>query len=182
MLRTSAFINLLTSKEKAKYADKCWDLLQRAYKDIGGFHSSPSPEALIADHFMWKLGRKNGEIVAVAVYKAQYGRKRVASATDGSAVGKQVLMEIYREDLRRAWTECSGAVERLLVKLGGDAYKIEAEFAEQLTGKPCTPSEDGYHYTRDIGGHPHEKVIIGSPQGFAARRAVAYLEALVSDT
>jgi hypothetical protein len=163
-LKTSSFLNLLTHKEKAKYVDVCWDLLQNAYKAIGGFKSSASKGDLVNDHFLWKLGRKGGRIVAVAVYKKQYGRKRVASATDGSAEGKQVLREIYKEDLSRAWTECSGAVEKTLMNLGGGNFRIPVQYATTLTGKQVQPCSDGYHYVRNIGGHAHEKIIIGTPQ------------------
>lgn len=178
--KTSAFLNLLTAKEKSKYVDVCWDILQKAYASIGGFKSSDSKEDLIKDHFLWKLGRKGDKIVAVAIYKKQFGRKRVASATDGTPVGKKVLEEIYREDFTRAWTECSGAVEKMLMRLGGEKYRIPAEYAQTLTNKPVVPAEDGFHYTRQIGDHKHEKVIIGSPEGLRIKH-VARMLRLASD-
>lgn len=163
-MRTASFINLLTPKEKAEYSEVCWDILQKAYANIGGFGSAQTPEDLAKDTFLWKLNRKGGKIVAVRIYKAQYGRKAIASATDGSHAGKAVLMEIFKEDLTRAWTECSGAVEKILMRMGGDKYIVPAEYAAKLTNKSDIEiSEDGLHYTRKIADHRHEKVIIGSP-------------------
>ncbi len=172
LTKTSKFVNLLTPKDKEKYATECWDLLQQAYKSIGGFQSAANPDQLIHDSFMWKLNVRGGKVVALRVYKAQYGRKAVASATDGTSVGKAALREIYKEDLTRAWTECSGAVEHALKKLGGEAYIVPASYAEKLTGKKVTLSEDGMHYTRRIGDHDHEKIIIGSPTGITIDRNV----------
>lgn len=165
MIRTSAFLNLISSADKQKYVNECWDLLQAAYAAVGGFKSADSPDDLVRDSFMWKLARKNGKVVACCIYKKQFGRKRIASATDNTSTGKAELMAIYKEDLTRAWTECSGAVERALMKLGGEHFMIPAEHAPTLTGKECIPSEDGFHYKRKIAGSYHEKVIIGTPEG-----------------
>lgn len=104
------------------------------------------------------------------MYKSQFGRKAIASATNGTSEGKNALFEIYKEDLTRAWTECSGPVEKVLKKLGGDSYIVPAKYAEQLTGKEVVISEDGLHYTRTIGGHSHEKIIIGTPTGITIER------------
>lgn len=169
-IRTSKFVNLISKAEKKKYADECWDLLQTAYKSIGGFHSANDPEQLINDSFLWKLNVKGGNVVALSVYKERYGRKAIAVATDGTAVGKTALMEIFKEDLTRAWVECSGSVEKVLMRMGGSAYIVPAKYAEQLTGKEVVISEDGLHYTRTIGGHSHEKIIIGTPTGITIER------------
>lgn len=122
---------------------------------------------------MWKCNRKNGVIVAVVIYKKRYGRKGIGMATDGSAAGKRALTEIFQEDLKRSWVECSGAVEKILLRTGGEKYVVPAVYAETLTGKKCTPSEDGKHYTRTIAGHDHEKIILGTPEGIHIERDVA---------
>lgn len=128
LIRTAKFVNLLTPKDKAKYVDECWDLLQEAYAYAGGFKSAPTREALIADSFLWKLNTRGGKVVALRIYKQSYGRKAIASATDGSSMGKSAIKEIYREDLTRAWAEVSGAVEATLLRLGGEKYKVPAKY------------------------------------------------------
>lgn len=172
MLRTSAFINVTTPKEKAKYVDACWDILQASYANIGGFQSAASKEELIAETSLWKMVRKNDAIVACAIYKPKFGRKCIAYGTNGSAEGKKAVVEVLRADLGRSWVECSGAVERSLLKLGGEKYRVPARYAEKLTGKKCKVSKDGWHYTRDLNGHIHEKLIIGTPTGIEIERTL----------
>lgn len=175
-VRVAKFVNLLTPRDKAKYVDVAWDMLQAAYSDIGGFKSSASKEDLVHDSYLWKLNTRKGKVVALCVYKKQYGRKMIGLATDGSSEGKSALLEILKEDLTRAWLECSGAVERMLMKLGGDKYIVPAQYASKLTGKQVIPSEDGIHYTRKIGGDMYEKVIIGTPEGMEIDRTAVQAE------
>jgi hypothetical protein len=156
------FVNLTTPKEKAKYAQEVWDILQKSYEKIGGFKSATSPEELIRDSGLWKLSRRGGRLTAVAVYKDSFGRKSIASGTDGSTEGKQDYIRIKNEDLKfkRAWAEVSGPVEKVMQRSG--AKPLPNKFAEILTGKKILElNQDGFHYTRMIAGHPHEKIIYG---------------------
>ena len=155
-------VNLRTPAEKRAYADRVWELLQQSYSSIGGFKSASSPEELVADSGLWKLVTRNGELTAVNVYKDSFGRKAIASGTNGTPQGRVDYRMVKDEDfkLKRAWAEVSGAVERIMVKNGG--RPIPAKYAEILTGKKVLEiDDDGAHYTRLIAGHPHEKVIYG---------------------
>ena len=61
---------------------------------------------------------------------------------------------------RRAWSEVSGAPEKLMAKAGAKA--VPAMYAGILTGKEILDiNPDGYHYTRLIMGNPYEKIIYG---------------------
>lgn len=156
------FVNVTTPEEKAPYADLVWDILQQAYGAIGGFKGAANAEELVHTPGLWKLSRRKGKIVAVALYKDMYGRKAIAFGTDGSIDGKRDFYNLRDEDLKlnRMWVEASGAIEKVLVK--ANAKPIPAKYASALTGKEILEiNPDGYHYTRLLQGHPHEKIIFG---------------------
>ena len=146
-----------------KYADQVWSLLQKSYEKAGGFHSADDIPDLISKTNMWKIVVRNGIVTAANLYRDLHGRKSIAAGTDGTQQGKRDYMMVKDADIRyrRAWSEVSGAPERLASKAG--LRPLPAKFAAMLTGKEIVEfNSDGYHYTRMISGHPHEKVIYGS--------------------
>lgn len=159
-------VNAFDPTQKLKYADEVWDILQKSYANVeGGFGTASSIEELIEKSSLWKLVTRDGRVTAVAIYRDQLGRKSIASGTDGSRQGKADYMMIKNADvkLRRAWAEVSGAPEALMKRTGLKA--LPSKFAPVLTGKEILEyNDDGYHYTRLIGGQPHEKVIYGAVQ------------------
>ena len=76
-------INLHKTEDKALYADEVWDILNKSYSKIGGFKSAASKEELVDKSGLWKLITRNGEITALNIYKNQYGRKSIATGTNG---------------------------------------------------------------------------------------------------
>lgn len=159
-------VNAFDANDKTRYADQVWEILQRSYAKIpGGFATASSVEELIAKSQLWKMVVRNGRVTAVNVYKDQYGRKSIASGTDGSDQGRADYMMIKDTDIKlgRSWGEVSGSPERLLARSG--ATPMPAKFAPMLTGKKILSyNPDGIHYTRLINGEPHEKVIYGVVQ------------------
>ena len=157
-------VNAFDNHTKHKYADQVWDILQTSYNKLpGGFASASSVDELIADSGLWKLIKRGDKITAVGIYKDRFGRKSIASGTDGTAQGRNDYMMIKQEDVvfHRAWAEVSGAPKKIMIKLG--AKPIPAKFANVLTGKKILEVDpDGFHYTRLIAGHPHEKIIYGT--------------------
>jgi len=174
-LLVERIINLHTSEEKMKYADKIWNMLQRSYKKIGGFKSANSAEELANDPGYWKVVRRGNHITALGVYKKVPNTnnfKMIASATEtepnleggykATAQGKKDYHMLKNDDIKtkRAWTEVSGPAEKLMLKAG--AKPINNKYAEFLTGKKILDlNPDRYHYTRLIQGEPHEKIIVG---------------------
>lgn len=157
------FVNLHTKEELATYIDTIWEILQKSYAPIGGFLSASSKEDLINKTGMAKLVRKDGKIIAVKIYKDELGRKSIAGGTDGSLEGKRWLIHMFKEDIKfnRAWGEFSGKAEHLMLKHGG--VPIPNELVSQFLNRPILSlSSDGYHYTREIMGEPHEKILIGN--------------------
>jgi hypothetical protein len=162
LLLVERVVNLFTPDQKARHAAEVWDILQKSYAKMDGFKSAASPEELIHDSGLWKLVTRDGKITALNIYKDKFGRKSIASGTDGSPQGRRDYMMVKDEDikLRRTWAEVSGPAERILQKSGGKP--LPAHWAALLTGKKILAiNDDGVHYTRLISGHPHEKIIYG---------------------
>lgn len=155
-----------------KYVDVVWDMMGAAYKKLGGLKGVSSKEDLIASTDIWKLVRRNGKIVACSLYSTKRGgRKTIGGCSDGSDTGKQGLYDIMKEDIkqldRSAWAEVSGAIEHKMLQFG--AIKILAKDAQKIIpDKPfLSINFDGYHYTRLIGGTPHEKIMLGNVVGIS---------------
>jgi hypothetical protein len=65
---------------------------------------------------MWKLGIRDGEVRAVALYKDKGGRKAVAIGTDGTPEGAWFVTDIYKNELSRSYGEKSKAALGKLMK------------------------------------------------------------------
>lgn len=179
------FINLFEPEKKKIYADEVWELVQNSYKKIGGIKGSGfnSKEDMIKNIPFWKLAKKNGKIVALSLYKDKNGRKRVASATDGTEEGKNQLEILGREDItrKRAYAEVSSSsLSFMKRRWKGDRpfeeYIIPPEKAEEILGDELKypvsdddpevqrhPDLKKYFYQREIGGHYHTKLMVGTP-------------------
>lgn len=169
-------LSIGVNQDHEKYRDQhmqdMHDIVVKSYAKIGGYGGlgSGSPEESNTvykdlsnpDHII-KAIRRDGKITALNVYKKQYGRKSIVSATDGSDQGKADWRKIKLEDheQKRAWGETSGAVEHLSRKMGVPV--IPPETAEKLVGKKLNPLDDE-SYEREIGGTMHRKVAFGHPK------------------
>lgn len=156
-------LNLFQPDDRLKYADEVWAMLQLSYKKAGGFLSADDIPDLIRKTNLWKLVRRHGKTTACSLYRDLHGRKTIASGTDGTPQGKSDYNMIKYDDARleRAWAEVSGAPERIMQKAG--MRPLPAKFAGLLTGKEILEvNDDGFHYTRNISGELHEKIIYGT--------------------
>ena len=175
------FVNLLgDDPEKDKYVDVVWDMITKSYARIGGIQGKgfSSKEDLINNIPFWKLVRKDGDIVAGAFYRDKAGRKRVAVATNGTDTGKVALASIMANDFDRAYFEVSDPSLGFMVKQVGldfvQGYARSVEQAQQISGDELqAPPADDPHvvkypslannfYQRDIGGHMHTKIMLGT--------------------
>ena len=156
------FVNLHNPQDMSKHIDVIWKILEDSYASIGGFKSATDKEDLMKKSGLTKLVVKDGKIVAVKIYKDELGRKSIAGGTDGSAEGKKWFIKMCEEDIKlnRAWGEVSGAMEHIMLKRG--SVPIPNTMVARILGKPILNLDpDGYHYTRDIQGEPHTKIMIG---------------------
>ena len=175
------FVNLLgDDPEKDKYVDVVWDMITKSYARIGGIQGKgfSTKEDLINNIPFWKLVRKDGDIVAGAFYRDKAGRKRVAVATNGTDTGKVALASIMANDFDRAYFEVSDPSLGFMIKQVGldfvQRYALSVEQAQQISGDELqAPPADDPHvvkypslannfYQRDIGGHMHTKIMLGT--------------------
>lgn len=179
------YVNLFDPEKKKQYADVVWDMIQNAYKKIGGIRGSgfSSKEDMIKNIPFWKVAKKDGKVVAVALYKDKGGRKRIASATDGTEDGKEKLEIMGRDDItrQRSYAEVSSSSLKFLLRrwkgpeditkymiLPKDAEKILRDELKYPVSDDdpeviAHPQLKKYFYQRDIGGHYHTKLMIGTP-------------------
>jgi len=177
------FINLLPQheKEKHEHADHVWNMLQTAYKPLGGIHGSgfESKEDMVKKIPMWKLHKEGGKVRSVQLYKDKEGRKRVAIATDGTDAGKRGLASMMKDDFKqkRSYGEVSGPSLSFLKKHLPNVRDFAiprhqaAKLAKEELRKP--PHDDPelqkhpelkhHFYQRKIGGEWHTKVMLGIP-------------------
>jgi len=159
--------------EREKHRVEIHHMLQKAYShpDIGGYGGNESGSKKESDaihhdisHSVIKATKRDGKITAVNLYKKQHGRKSIASATDNSEQGKKDWKKTKLEDheQKRAWGEVSGKAEHLQKKMGIPV--IPANKVGSLLGKDIKIHGDGEHYSRDIGGKEHTKVVMGHPK------------------
>jgi len=161
------FVNVFTPEDKASYMEELWSLLEITYAEIGGLMGA-SKSDLISAPGIWKLVRKNGKIVSGILYRDMSGRKIRLVLHNNTEEGKDWVKKIVKDDiaLGRSWGEVSGALEAVMIKLG--AQPVSNLKVEEILGKPVSSlHQDGYHYTRDIGGDPEkQKIILGNLEGW----------------
>lgn len=160
-------------KHREKHRQQMHDVIRSSYAKLEGDHgygghlkgSKKESDAIHDDitHHHIKAVVRDGKVTAVNIYKKQHGRKSIAMGTDGSIQGKKDAGMIKHDDvkMKRAWGEVSGPAERFAKKSG--MPEIPVHKMSKLTGKHIKPTT-GNRYTRDIGGHEHEKVGIGFPK------------------
>lgn len=169
---------------KSEYALQVWDMLNVAYKAIGGIKGSgfESPEAMMKKIRFWKLGFSGGELKIVVLYKDKAGRKVVALGTDGTKQGKNMLAGVLKADLDRSYKEISDGAwgfsrkyigDEVLMKFAIPVHKVRKllkgkeifdlnDLPPRLTKK--VNKEDPFYkfyYGREIGGSVHVKIMIG---------------------
>lgn len=178
-----SFKNLFKPNEKEQYKQQAFDMLQKAYSKIGGIKGTGfnTPDDMVKNIPFWKLSIKNGDVVAGVFYKDREGRKRVASFTDGTDIGKAQLADIMKNDLNRAFMEVSEASLGFLRKNLSDEelikFAIKPEKAKALLKEPNedfnfdvpkndkhiekAPKLKDYFYQRKIGGSLKTKIMFG---------------------
>lgn len=169
------FVNLFVDKDGdkiEKYKDEVWDILVASYKSIGGIFGVDNIQDLINDTDFWKLCTKANKVVACALYSwKRGGRKLICGGTNQTSEGKEWFYKILEEDIkfshREAWAEVSDKLEHVMIKKLG-AIPVPSNVAKKILKDKVFISynKDGYHYTRSIAGHEHEKIMVANPEGF----------------
>jgi hypothetical protein len=176
---------------KNKYKDQVWDILQKSYASIGGIRGSgfSSPEEMVDQIPMWKIGVRGNTVHTAILYKDGSGRKSVAMGSDGSIEAQWFVDDIVKYEMRRSYGEKSkAALGKVMKTIPWDIlqnYVISPDRVEEMlpddyvipifsvadedlpTDAVVTlsryPHLKDYGYIRDIGGIMTFKVMIGSP-------------------
>ena len=163
-------LNITSKEDKMKYGQQVYDVLQYAYKDIGGLKGSgfASVEEMIEKIPFWKLAKKDGKIVAAHMYKDKEGRKMVACGSDGSNQYKDFTKRFLLDDLKRerAYMEISGRVVNFIMRQLTDEefkkYAIPAKKVAQTFPDWNIEIVDEYQYKRKLGsGDVEPKIMFG---------------------
>jgi uncharacterized protein len=158
------YINSTDKEDKLKYWNDVKHMIDLSYSYIRGFEGDINK--FLRDEYLWKLVRKNSEIVAGGIYKMLNGRKGVCMFTNGTPVGKESLKKIIKEDIKmeRAWVEVSGKVESLYKNEGSTPipHEMVKMIMNSLGKKVIDWDGDGYHYIRLINNKPIMKAMYGS--------------------
>lgn len=179
--------------KKDQYKDEVYDILTRSYAPIGGLKGSGtgSPDELKSIPF-WKLAVKDGKVVAAILYKDKQGRKSVALGTDGSMTAKRAIKDIVKDEPSRSYAEKSKNSLAFFLKSRPDAREFLVPFdqAKKISKDDIIPYSDqelnrlnltdderksteftiqkfpflkDFGYFRNINGHYHFKVMVGTP-------------------
>jgi hypothetical protein len=181
--------NVAVVSDKKKYADQVWDMLQSSYRDIGGIKGNGfrSKDDMINNIPMWKLYFSGGVLRYVIMYKDKQGRKSVAMGTDGTNEAKEAYKKEIISELNRTWSERSKAALITTYRAVGDDFTKYAIPVDDV--KNLLPEDDiipyignehivsdsdkatldkipkqlhKYFYLRDIAGHLHLKMAVGT--------------------
>ena len=180
----------VTLENKKKWADRVWDMLQRAYEDIGGIKGSGflNKEDMIDNIPFWKIFHRGEHLIAVVMYKDTRGRKLVAIGTDRSQQSKKILSNIFKEALKVSYGEYSGkllgAIARNVSYEKLEPYLLDPLYVQKLLDKEIYPPDPEklnivdletynkfprlhkYFYMRDFNGKSYLKICLGTPELF----------------
>lgn len=163
------YINALQKEDIRKYGNEILNMLKEAYKHIGGCKGIETIDDLCNDSDMIKMVKRGGKIVAVRLYTFKRGgRKSMAMASDGTELGKKELYKLLNDDFqfkdRQTWSEQSGKALGSSLKRKGCVLCPNYIALELMPdkAKDIKLKDDGFFYTRKIGGEFHTKCIVGN--------------------
>lgn len=140
-----------------------WEMLQSTYASIGVKLGSPRE---LLDYPVWDLTFSEDVPVAFGVWSVTpYGLKAGLSGSDGSSVGKHIVVADLRDMFHRPgyYGEVSHKVEQIVLASG--APVVCNKEVPEILNKVIVPLEDGAHYTRNLSGVGQvTKVMVGNPK------------------
>lgn len=165
-------LNPKHAKHREGLRGQLHDVIRKSYAGVEGGYGgqgvgtdaeSKAIHSDISDSDHIKATVRGGKVTHATLYKAKAGRKAIALGTDGSDQGKTDLRRNQADDhkQKRAWGEFSGKAENSYRKAGFP--QVPSSRAGELTGKEVKVV-DKDRYVRKIGGHDHEKTILGHPK------------------
>lgn len=165
-------------KEKIKYTEQVWNILQEAYKSQGGIKGNgfKTKEDMLNIPF-WKLDIVDEKVLCVVMYKfapteteTNIGNVRKLCALgmvvdESKDLARKKLKNILKDEFSRSIMEVSGLFESYLIKNFPESYEknlIPVDIVKQILFLDDIKPIDKYRYYRDIGGEDHEKIMLGT--------------------
>lgn len=153
-----------------------YDMIAKSYEPIGGHAKIASPKNVGNEYPEWVVADVDDDpdpdVAVVGQQAAAGGHKIGATATDGSVKAKSYMNTLKKRLFGQDWWgEVSGAPAHIAINKLGVKPVTDQKTVERLLGKKVKwygkhpegkfPGIDGW-YSRDIGGHEHVKIIVGS--------------------
>lgn len=160
-------ITLKTENGMKKYSQRVWELLSIAYNKVEGGLNFNSIEELINSTTQWKIVLRDGNIIAVTIYKAKKGLKIVAFAACKVLREYSIpaLINLIKRELKSCYIEVSEKAEEFVLKYcDGAKYIIENSKAKKILNKSIELCNDGLHYVRTIQNIKKQKLLLGTIQ------------------
>ena len=157
----------LSSQEVEDLKKQLFDLIDNAYKPLGGHPNVTSPEDIksAADIFTVIDLDDDPENDAVAIAKKRAGGiKHVGLGHDGSKPARSAAVNYKAKELKTQgnYVEVSGKLFDILKAKGVPVVDDEDTVRSVLKGKEIEWNGDGT-YDREIGGQKHTKEMMGKP-------------------
>lgn len=164
-------------KKHPELADEFFDLIQTAYKELGGHAKVKSPADVFSDPD-WNYwegvdlhGTRDFDMIMFGK-KTRFGVKYSGVGHDGSSTAKRSYLSSKGVELQNLgyYIEVSGKIANILMKDYGVPVVTDQATVEKVLGKPVEwigskPGEQGTGwYSRKIGGTKHDKILLGRPK------------------
>lgn len=157
--------------------DEFFDLISIAYAEIGGHAKIKSPKDVFSDPD-WNYwegidihGDNNFDMIMFG-QKTRYGIKYSGVGHDGSSPAKRAYINARGKELQKLgyYIEVSGKIAQILLEKYDVPVVTDVKIIEKVLGKKVDwiGTKDGMPgngwYSRVLGGHPHDKILLGRPK------------------
>jgi len=178
-------------QEKDEYEEDIFDMIDTAYKEIGGYAKIKNPDDVFADETwdVWKgvdIDQDDEFDCIVWGETTPFGIKSCGVGHDGSDESKKGYLKLKADDFSDRSKNYYGEVSDKLAAILINKYKVPVVEDEnkirQILGDGKVQEFSGVHpdvktgklterdapgkgwYKRIIGGHPHWKIMVGNPK------------------
>jgi hypothetical protein len=157
--------------------DEFFNLISIAYAEIGGHAKIKSPKDVFSDPD-WNYwegvdihGDNNFDMIMFG-QKTQYGIKYSGVGHDGSSPAKRAYISARGKELQKLgyYIEVSGKIAQILLEKYDVPVVNDIKVIEKVLGKKVDwiGTKEGMPgngwYSRVLGGHPHDKILLGRPK------------------
>lgn len=157
----------LSASEVGTYEKEIFDLVQNAYKPIGGHPNFKSKLDVKSGAHEWIVIDLDDDAdldVVSGIKKGSVGSKFVATGHDGEKASKSAAINYKVDKLKKRgyYIEVSGKMEDILRGKGLSPITDEQTVRKALKGKDIEWLDSGY-YKRKIGSSTFTKIMFGKP-------------------